>query len=100
MTPEQIKKLSSIDKVIIHSFEGSLYLVSMIVAGEEHYISNKNGEPIKGRNKAELLKLFDPSKVKKAVLRQQSVYDEMIGNDAGKTDNTLEVALSFNDIQE
>ena len=98
ITLNKIQIISAFEKVIVHSFEGSLYLVSMVIDGEEHYLTNKQGEPLKFRNQLEILRLFDPNKVKKAVLRQQSAYDEMVGSGARKTDNTLEVLLNFSDM--
>ncbi len=88
-----LKKLSSIEKVIIHSHDQSLYLVSVIIDDAEHYVVDKNGKPLKAFNKLELQAIFDRHSVGKMVLRQQSPYDEMVGQPLRDGDNTLEVPL-------
>ena len=95
VTLKQIAELSSIEKVIIHSFDGSLYLVSVSVNGEEHYlVDDATGIPVKARHHLMLQKLFARQHVRTMVLRQQSPYDEMVGQPVGKDDNRMEVPLA------
>ncbi|MEM9103662.1 MAG: DUF6482 family protein [Pseudomonadota bacterium] len=93
-----IKKIKEIEKVIIHSHENSLYLVSVIVNGLEHFIQTPSGDLLKRRNKIDVLRLFEPAKVRDVVLRHQSAYDEMIGHDYPKMDNRLEVKMDISSI--
>ena len=94
----RIKSLPLIEKVIVHSIEGGLYLVSIVIDGDEQYVANAAGEPIKHHNKLDILRLFDPKKVKEAVLRHESAYDEMVGSTYDKTDNAMEVPISFSQV--
>ena len=88
-----LQKIGFIDKVIIHSHDQSLYLLSVILDGVEHFVIDEKGALIKAFNKLELQAKLIGVKVGKTVLRQQTPYDEMIGLSGEKSDNTLEVSL-------
>ena len=89
----EVQKLSYLDAVILHSHDQSLYLVSVIIKGEEHYVKDKKGNFLKSFNKLELQTKFSNLQVGKVLLRHQSPYDEMIGLPQNSSDNTLEVEL-------
>lgn len=96
-----LKKLTMyfvIDKLIYHSVDLSLYMVSAIIEGEEHYITDQKGKFLKSHNLIELQKLLQNVKANQTVLRHTSPYDEMIGGpDKGAT-NALEVPLADNNL--
>ena len=85
--------LKSIEKVVINSYEQSLYLVSVIVNDEERFVTDDRGNFLKSFNKLELQKLFSNSSVTKMVVRHKSAYSEMIGLPNQEEDNTLEVLI-------
>lgn len=88
-----VSKLTFIEKVIVHCHDQSLYLVSILVDGEERYVTDNNGQLLKAFNKLALQTHFARMDVGAMVLRHKSVYDEMIGLDSA-VDNTLEVSIS------
>jgi len=88
-----IKKGQFIEKVIIHSIDLALYHVSVVINGEEHYVYDKKGLPLKAHNKIKLQKLFEKYDVGSTYLRATSAYDEMIGQAVKQRENTLEVLL-------
>ena len=85
--------LKTIEKVIINSYEQSLYLVSIIINDEERFVTDKKGNFIKSFNKLELQKLFSNIPVEKVVVRHKSAYSEMIGLKGQEEDNTMEVLI-------
>ena len=91
-------KYFSIDKLVYHSLDQSLYQVSVIIEGEESYISDDNGKLLRSHNLNELQKKMRKIKAKKTVLRQDSAYDEMIGGTIKISANTLEVPLADNNL--
>ena len=93
ITLKEVKKLDYIAKVILHCHDQSLYLVSVLVDGEEQYVKDKNGNFLKSFNKLELQVQFADQVVGEMLLRHQSPYDEMIGLSEDKVDNTLEVRI-------
>jgi hypothetical protein len=93
ITLKEVKKLDYIAKVILHCHDQSLYLVSVLVDGEEQYVKDKNGNFLKSFNKLELQVQFADQIVGEMLLRHQSPYDEMIGLSEDKVDNTLEVRI-------
>lgn len=94
ITLREVRKLKFIEKVILHSHDQSLYLVSVLIAGEERYVTDNKGQLLKSFNKLELQTKFSDLEVGAVVLQQKSVYDEMIGLSEQSVDNTLEVSIS------
>ena len=93
ITLDECLSLKSIEKVVINSYEQSLYLISVIVNGEERFVTDDRGNFLKSFNKLELQKLFSNSPVTKMVVRHKSAYNEMIGLHNQEEDNTLEVLI-------
>lgn len=89
----ELRRQKFIEKVILHSHDQSLYLVSVLLDGEEHYVTDEKGNFLKSFNKLELQSKFNRLIVGQMVLRHQSPYDEMIGLTEEKSDNTLEVLI-------
>ncbi|TBR44686.1 hypothetical protein CBF23_001155 [Marinomonas agarivorans] len=81
-----------IDKVMIHSLESNLYQVSVLIQGQEHYVTDHKGKILHSHNKLALQALFDDLTVDEMVLSHVSAYDEMIG--LPSANNRLEVPLS------
>ena len=69
ITLKQVKKLEYIEKVILHSHDQSLYLVSVQVNGREQYVKDKNGNFLKAFNKLELQTQFSNQIVGEMLLR-------------------------------
>lgn len=90
------RKEPTIEKVIIHSLDQALYQVSVILDDKERYLADNNGQLLRSHNVLSLQAMFDGIKVEQMVLRQQSAYDEMIGQPGLSGSNTLEVPLGNN----
>ena len=88
-----IQKIGFVDKAIIHCYDQSLYLLSVILDGVEHFVVDEKGAFIKSFNKLDLQAQLSGIEVGKMLLRQQTPYDEMIGLSEEGGDNTLEVKL-------
>lgn len=93
---EKLKKYFVIDKLIYHSVDLSLYMVSVIIDGKEHYITDNNNTFLKAPNLVSLQKLLKGVEARDIVLRHTSPYDEMIGGPAKESSNVLEVPLADN----
>ena len=87
-----------VDKLIYHSIDLSLYQVSAIINGEEHYVCDERGKLLRSFNLIELQKLLRKVAAEKTVLRQTSAYDEMIGGPEKGESNALEVPLTDNQL--
>jgi len=90
---KELSKLTTVDKVTIHSIDLSMYIVSVWISGREHYVVDKHQRPLTSHNKLELQALFERKDVGAMVLRHQSAYDEMVGQPLRDTSNELEVPL-------
>jgi hypothetical protein len=87
-----------VEKLIYHSIDLSLYQVSVVVEGEEHYITDEKGKFLRSVNLIELQKLLKNLPTIKSVLRHTSAYDEMIGGPEKISSNLLEVPLADNQL--
>ena len=92
----KLEKFFFIEKVIYHSLDLSLYQVSVLIDGENYYVTDDKDRFLRASNLVELQKTMSNVKSKESVLRQSSTYDEMIGlsNDHGS--NTMEIPISDN----
>lgn len=90
-----LRKVTEIEKIVVHSLDQMLYQVSVILGGQEYYVVDKKSKLIRSHNILSIQALFDGLNYKNMVLRQQSAYDEMVGQPP-KGDNTLEVPLGNN----
>lgn len=95
----QLPHLQPIAKVIIHSIDLSMYQVSILIDGQEHYIADNKGKLLRTFNILDMQKLMKPYAYQEIVLRHESAYDEMIGQ-APTTpgNNRLEVPLGDNNL--
>lgn len=93
-----LKKSTRIDKVIIHSLDCSLYQASIIIDGEEHYLTDKKGKMLRSFNLLSFQAMFQPFTVTEMVMRHQSAYDEMIGQSTRIESNAMEVPLGNSDL--
>ena len=92
----KLSKYFSIDKLVYHSVDLSLYQVSAIIDSEEHYITDRKKKFLRASNIIDLQKLLKDVKAKETVLRHTSAYDEMVGGPDKTSSNLLEVPLADN----
>lgn len=92
MMLKELKKITHVDKVKLHSLESNLYQLSVVIGDQEDYVKTDKGRFLTSHNKLELQALFKDKTVGSMVLCHQSAYDEMVGQPIG-TGNHLEVPL-------
>lgn len=80
--------------VVIHSLDQALYQVTVIVDGAEYLLVDESGRAIRHRNLQAVREMLQVLPVAVITLRQDSAYDEMIGQPPRGRRNTLEVTLS------
>ena len=81
-------------KGVVHSIEGSIYRLSVVIDGREERVLDSDGKAFRRRSIEEVREALQGTCVEKLVLRQQSAYDEMIGQSVRLEANTLEVQLA------
>ena len=95
---KKLEKYFVVDKLIYHSIDLSLYQVSAMIDGVEHYVTDSNDKYLRAVNLIELQKLMRLVKSRNEVLRHTSAYDEMIGTSAKTASNMLEVPIQDNQL--
>ena len=92
----KLEKFFFIEKVIYHSLDLSLYQVSVLIDGENYYVTDDKDRFLRASSLVELQKTMSNVKSKKSVLRQTSAYDEMVGLPEINGTNTMEIPISDN----
>ena len=94
ITLQQLQASRSVERVVIHSIDCSLYIARATVAGVESLVTDSRGKTLKTRNLLDMKQHLVGVPVAALLLHQQSAYDEMVGQPVREADNTLEVSLS------
>lgn len=82
-------------KVIIDSFDGSIYQACAVtVGGREQPLWFSEQQRLRSNSLSEIRELLGPLHIGALYLRQNSAYDEMIGQPLRSEPNTLLLELS------
>ena len=81
-------------RATVHSFERSLYQVTVCVDGREHLLLEESGRTFRRRSINAVREALAEVALEELVLRQESAYDEMIGQPVRQQDNALVVPLA------
>lgn len=81
--------------VIVHSLDQALYQVTVLIDGAERLLVDGKGRPLRSHSLQRVREMLRRLPVASLVLRQQSAYDEMIGQPLREGENTLEVPLGL-----
>jgi len=92
----KLEKFFSIEKVIIHSLDLSLYQASVLVDNKQLYITDNKRRFIRATSVTAMQKILSNVKTGNMVLQQNSAYDEMIGLPASSGSNSMEVPIQDN----
>ena len=95
LTLNDFSRLPERAHVVIHSLQQALYQVTVLVEGREHLLVEPSGRAFRRYNLQQVREVLQTLPVASITLRQQSAYDEMIGQPAKVSPNTLEVSLSL-----
>ncbi|MCL2917295.1 DUF6482 family protein [Shewanella litorisediminis] len=88
-----LKALPYIDKACIHSLDMSLYQLSVEIDGDEFYVTDDDDRMLRSLNLCQMQALLENLPVRATVLRQESAYDEMVGQAVRHGDNAMEIPL-------
>lgn len=94
ITLGQLRASASVERVVIHSIDCSLYIARATVAGIERQVADDSGATLKTRNLLDMKQHLADIAVGELLMQQQSAYDEMVGQPLRDGDNTLQVRLS------
>ena len=97
LTIEEFTRLEQPAQVIIHSLHPALYQVTVVLHGQEQLLVDGSGRPFRSHNLQQVRETLQAMPVASISLRQQSAYDEMIGQPAREEANTLELPVSLHD---
>ncbi|UTW49028.1 DUF6482 family protein [Bacterioplanoides sp. SCSIO 12839] len=93
-----LKKVKTIEKVIIHSLDLCLYQASVMIDGEEHYVTDDKGKLLRSYNVLSFQAMFEKFPAQSFVIKHQSAYDEMVGQPVRECSNAIEVAYGNNQL--
>jgi hypothetical protein len=91
------KRNAALDKVTVHSFDMSLYLVELDVGENKGMLVGDDKRPLHFRSVEEVRDKMSEFHVLRAELRHDSPFDEMIGN-PDSASQPLVIPLSWSDV--
>jgi hypothetical protein len=92
---EEFSQLLEGCPVIIQSLDQALYQVLVVRQGMECLLLENGGKPFRRHSLNAVRECLRSMPITSLVLRQQSAYDEMIGQPPREGSNALEVPLSL-----
>lgn len=93
-----LENKKNIEKIIIHSLDNSLYQASVIINGEEKYITDNDGKLLRSFNILNFQSMFKKFTTDNIVMRHQSAYDEMIAQPLRIDSNAIEIPVGNADL--
>ena len=96
----QLQRLPAPVTAYVNSLERSIYQVCIATPEGEALLIDTDGTIFRRRNLQSVREALRDRGVSELVLRQQSAYDEMIGQPTREQPNTLELPLSMEDYAE
>ena len=81
--------------VIVHSLDQALYQVTIVMNGQESLLVENDGGVFRRHGLEGVRRALVDLPVASLVLRQESAYDEMIGQPLREGSNRLEIPLSL-----
>ena len=81
--------------VIVHSMDGALYTATVVEGGRERVLVGDDGRVLRCRSLQGMREALCGLPIASLTLRQQSAYDEMVGQPPRAHSNILEVPLAI-----
>lgn len=94
---DDIRRSEIPTKFIVYSIDGSIYQVFAQTLAGEALLLGDDGQILRWRNLQSVRDFLRQLSVSEVILRQNSAYDEMIGQPVSELPNTLELPLSLDD---
>jgi len=95
LTFAEFSKLEHPVPVVIHSLEQALYQVTVTIRGKSHLLVENSGKTFRCHSLQQAREALHTLPVSSLTLRQQSAYDEMVGQPIREVENVLEIPLSL-----
>lgn len=86
-------RAEGVEAVVVRSLDRCVYTASVRVAGDEYILIDDRGVSLRASNLLDIRRSLAPLAHLPAVLRQNSAYDEMVGQAVSDADNALELPL-------
>ena len=80
---------------VVQSLDQALYQVMVVADGQECLLTENDGKTFRRNSLSAVREALQMLPLSALSLRQQSPYDEMVGQPLRQQDNTLEVPLSL-----
>ena len=94
ITLQQLQRSTGLKRIVIHSLDCSIYLAYADFDGDALLVTEPDGKPLRTRNVTAMKQRLAEVPVPALFLRQQSAYDEMVGQPPREGDNSLELPLA------
>lgn len=94
ITLQQLQHSVGVSRIVVHSLDFSIYLAYAEFGQDAFLVTEPDGKPLRTSNLTAMKQRLAGVAAPALYLRQQSAYDEMVGQPLRRGANTLEVPLS------
>jgi hypothetical protein len=94
ITLQQLQHSVGVSRIVVHSLDFSIYLAYAEFGQDAFLVTEPDGKPLRTSNLTAMKQRLAGVAAPALYLRQQSAYDEMVGQPLRQGANTLEVPLS------
>jgi len=94
ITLQQLQNSVGLKRVVVHSLDFSIYLAYAEFAEGVFLVTEADGKPLRTSNVTAMKQRLAAVAAPELCLRQQSAYDEMVGQPPRAGSNALEIPLS------
>lgn len=94
ITLQQLQNSVGLTRVVVHSLDFSIYIAYALFGEDAFLVTEADGQPLRTSNLTAMKQRLADVAAPGLYLRQQSAYDEMVGQPVRAGDNTLEIPLS------
>jgi len=90
---QELYRRQPLAKLTIHSLDQALYSLTASIDGVEAVVTEHGERPLRRRSLTAMRELLELLSVGELVLRQESAYDEMVGQPQRSASNAMEIVL-------
>lgn len=94
ITLQQLQNSVGLTRMVVYSLDFSIYLAYADFGEESFLVTDSDGKPLRTSNLTAMKQRLAGVAAPELYLRQQSAYDEMVGQPLRDGANTLEIPLS------
>jgi hypothetical protein len=89
----ELHRRQPVPRLVIHSLDQALYSLTAELDGRSVLVTESDGRPLRRHSLTAMRAALELLNIDELVLRQESAYDEMVGQPLREGSNAMEIVL-------